>query len=789
MSKTREDLPTELPLLPLRSGVLFPNTTLSLPVGRKRSVSLMSQLRPGEIIAVAMQRDSKVDEPVLADMHEIGTYARVKRIHRSKEGGTYRLVIEGLTRFHLDEIVSSEPHWRAVVGPVEETGTDGEEAHLLAAELRRALQPLLAQGNESLGDILSAASDPGSFADRIVSGLDIDRDRDIEVLLTLDVPARLRLCATLIAEAKARWTVKQKIGEEVRRELGKDQREAVLRQQLRAIQRELGQDDENELGKLEKKLDEAELTDEVRTAVDRELRRLQSLNPNAPDAHVTRNYLEWIADLPWNTRAETTGDIDDVAKKLDEDHTGLEDVKERILQHLAVLRLAGNQRGSIMCLVGPPGVGKTSLGQSIADATGRPFIRVALGGVRDEAEIRGHRRTYVGALPGRLINALRKVKAKNPVIMLDEVDKLGQGWMGSPEHALLEVLDPEQNKSFTDHYLELPFDLSEVLFIATANTLEPLSAPLRDRMEIVSLGGYTVDEKKGIARAHLVPKLLEDHALESDALTFTDEALETVIRDYTREAGVRQLKRELGRLCRSMALEVVRGSTPQAARTTIDDTMVPKYLGKPKYFSELAERMGTPGVAIGLAYTPVGGDILFIESSKMPGKGTLQITGQLGDVMQESARAALTYIRSHAEVLGIDAGPFDGQDIHIHVPAGAIPKDGPSAGVTMFSALASLFSGRLVRSDTAMTGECTLRGRVLPVGGIKEKVIAAQRAGIKRVILPAKNERDLDDVPESVRDELEFITVHDMTEVLEAALEPAVFGAPSASNSAMSAVV
>jgi ATP-dependent Lon protease len=789
MAKRRENLPTELPLLPLRSGVLFPDTTLSLPVGRKRSVSLLQHLKPGDLIAVAMQRDGKIEDPAVTDLHEIGTYARVRRIHRAREGGTYRLLLEGIARFRVEEMIQSEPYWRAIVRPVEETGNDTEEATLLFEELRRALQPLLTQGNETLADILTSSTSPGTFADRIVSGLDVDRDRDIEVLLTLDVPARLRMVATLIAEAKARWEIKQKIGDEVRRELGKDQREAVLRQQLRAIQRELGQDDEDDVAKLETRLDEAKLPDEVRTAVDRELRRLQSLNPNAPDAHVTRNYLEWIADLPWSTRVEVTGSIDDIARKLDEDHTGLDEVKERILQHLAVLRLSGNPRGSIMCLVGPPGVGKTSLGQSIADATGRPFIRVALGGVRDEAEIRGHRRTYVGALPGRLINALRKVKAKNPVIMLDEVDKLGQGWMGSPEHALLEVLDPEQNKSFTDHYLELPFDLSEVLFIATANSLEPLSAPLRDRMEIVSLGGYTVEEKQRIARTHLLPSMLEEHALEADALQLSDEALEAIIRDYTREAGVRQLKRELGRLGRSLALEVVRGSAQRAPHVIIDEAKIAKYLGKPKYFSEVAERMGAPGVAIGLAYTPVGGDILFIETSKMPGKGSLQITGQLGEVMQESARAALTYIRSNAELLGIDAGPFDGQDVHIHVPAGAIPKDGPSAGVTMFSALASLFSGRQVRSDTAMTGECTLRGRVLPVGGIKEKVIAAQRAGIKRIILPAKNERDLDDVPESVRDELEFIPVHDMTEVLEAALEPPVFTTPSASNSALSAAV
>lgn len=775
-----KSLPTSFALLPLRSGVLFPSTTMSLPVGRSRSVKLIEDVSVGDIIGVAIQRDPKTDEPVQADLHPVGTLARVRKIHQARDGQTYRVTLEGVARFELDELEQSKPYWRAAGRAVEETDAFSPESQLLFEELRQALRPMARGGNDTLKEILAEAEEPGVFADRIASGLDVDRGREIEVLLTLDVPARLRLCAQLLSEAKARHELKAQIGEEVRRELSKDQREAVLRQQLRAIQKELGEgrgaSANDELEKLEAKLKAAGLPEEVQETVDREFRKLQSLNPAAPDANVTRTYLEWIADLPWSERAEVKEDIDAVAAKLDEDHFGLDKVKERILQHLAVLQLTGNPRGNIMCLVGPPGVGKTSLGQSIADATGRPFIRVALGGVRDEAEIRGHRRTYVGALPGRLVSALRKVKVKNPVIMLDEVDKLGQGWMGSPEHALLEVLDPEQNGTFTDHYLEVPFDLSEVLFIATANSLEPLSAPLRDRMEIVSLGGYTTEEKKEIAKAHLLPKQLTDHALEPSSLDLSDDMLNLVIRDYTREAGVRQLNREITRLCRALALESVRSSGTKTPSVALDETLIRKHLGKARFFNDIAERTSIPGVATGMAYTSVGGDILFIETSKMKGKGGVQITGQLGEVMTESAKAALSYVRSNAELLGVDPDEIAEHDIHIHVPAGGTPKDGPSAGVTMFTALTSLFTGRRVRPDTAMTGEASLRGRVLPVGGIKEKVIAAHRAGIRRIILPAKNERDLDDLPDTVRDDLEFIIAHDMTDVLHAALEPAASG-------------
>ncbi len=784
-SKKTDSLPNVLPLLPLRSGVLLPGSSLSMPVGRRRSVTLVERVEPGTIVGVAVQRDPDVDEPKLIDLHDIGTYARVTRVQRVREGNTYRVMLEGLGRFHLDEVLQSEPYLEVRVTALPDTVGDEAEAKLLADELRSHIKQLAAATNPQLAELIDSAREPGLLADRIVAGLDLEREREIEMLYTTDVTKRLRLCASLIAEAKARFELKQKIGEEMRRELGKDQREAMLRQQLRAIQKELGDGDEEgtELEQLEKKLADANLPEEPQKLVDRELRRLKGMNPNAPDANVTRNYLEWIAELPWDKRADTTLDVDAVSKKLDEDHYGLPKVKQRILEHLAVLKLSGSTKGTILCLAGPPGVGKTSLGQSIADATGRPFIRVSLGGVRDEAEIRGHRRTYVGALPGRIISALRKVKVKNPIILLDEVDKLTQGWMGSPEAALLELLDPEQNKTFTDHYLELPFDMSEVMFIATANSLEPLSAPLRDRLEIIELAGYTTEEKRHIARGHLVPRKLAEHALDEESLRITDDALDAIIRDYTREAGVRQLQREITKLCRALALETVRGTAGKTPQLTIDAAALGKYLGKVRFFNEVAERTSVAGVATGLAWTPVGGDILFIETSKMPGKGALQITGQLGDVMQESAKAALTYVRSNADVLGVDTRSLETHDVHIHVPAGAVPKDGPSAGVTMFTALTSLFTGRKVRSDTAMTGECTLRGRVLPVGGIKEKVIAAHRAGIKRVVLPSKNQRDVDEIPENVRDELEILFAEDMMEVLAATLEPGPQAVPSRNGS------
>jgi ATP-dependent Lon protease len=758
------------PILPLRSGVLFPGAMLALNVGRSRSVALIHALHEGDVLAVVTQKQSAELEPDLDGVHRVGSYAKVVKIAAHGDR-SFRLVLEGLARFELARLDQHDPYWRGDGSLVESTGADQAEAALLAQALRARVTEVVEQNGGALSEVPPLGDDLGLFADRVAAALPLEADAALELLETRDVVARLRRVLELLAQAKALAELRTKIDKDVRETFGKRQRDAILREQLEAIRRELGDGGQDEADSLKQKLAQAELPEEIRKIADRELRRLEASGGQGPEANVIRSYLEWLADLPWSKRATVHDDLERVAHALDADHFGLDEVKKRILEHLAVHKLSGNPRGTILCLVGPPGVGKTSLGQSIADATGRPFVRISLGGVRDEAEIRGHRRTYVGALPGRIAHGLRKAGVKNPVLLLDEVDKLAVGWGGSPEAALLEVLDPEQNKSFTDHYLEAPFDLSEVMFVCTANTLDTLSPPLRDRLEIVELSGYTEPEKLEIARRHLIPKRLEDNGIPDGALTFTDAALSEIVCSFTREAGVRQLDRELRRLCRGVALEVARKTDDQRIAITIDPEKLCDYLGKPRFQSEVAERTAWPGVATGLAWTPFGGDILFIETSRMPGKGKLEITGQLGDVMKESARAALSYVRSHAGELEIDPSLIDASDLHLHVPAGAVPKDGPSAGVTIFTALASLLSGRRVRSDTAMTGEVTLRGRVLPVGGIKAKVLAAHRAGIRRVVLPAKNERDIDDVPAQTRAELEILFVSDMSDVLRATLE------------------
>jgi ATP-dependent Lon protease len=786
MTHLRDGVPTPpspIAALPLRTGVLFPGATLTFAVGRARSVALVRALYPGDVVVTLTQKDPRPIDLDRNDLYGFGTYARVKSVTR-KSDREYELSLEGLGRARLDRLDTGEPYYKADVVHLSEDGGDATEAQELARALAQEVAELVREAGGALGQLDELqGTDPGTFADRVAALLDLPAQQEIELLGEPNVPARIRLLVKRIAEGRAKAEVRAKIEGEVKKELGKNQREAVLREHMRAIKRELGDGNEDDLGTLRRRLEEAHLPEDAQKVVDRELRRLESMGGQGAEVHVIRNYLELIADLPWDKRSESEIDLDKIAAQLESDHYGLEDIKKRILEHVAVLKLSGNTKGTLLCFVGPPGVGKTSLGQSIADATGRPFDRVALGGVRDEAEIRGHRRTYVGALAGRIIHALRKAKVKNPVVLLDEVDKMGVGWGGSPEAALLEVLDPEQNKTFTDHYLELPFDLSEVMFVCTANTLETLSAPLRDRLEIVELSGYTSDEKVHIARRHLVAKRTKEHGITEDGLTITDGALHGIVRDYTREAGVRQLDRDIKKLCRAAALEVARAKKSDAAVTsdtakvasvTIDEPDLVKHLGKPKFDREVAERTAIAGVATGLAWTPFGGSILFIETSRMPGKGNVEITGQLGDVMKESARAALTYVRSNAEKLGIKPGKVLEQDVHIHVPAGAVPKDGPSAGVTIFTALVSLFTGRRVRPDTAMTGEATLRGRVLPVGGIKAKVLAAHRAGLKRVILPIKCGRDLDEVPKEVRDELEVILVEDMSQVIEAALEAEV---------------
>jgi ATP-dependent Lon protease len=761
-------------------------------------VALVRTLYPGDVVVTFTQKDPRTLELGEDDLHAYGTYARVVAVHRRGER-EFELSLEGLGRTRLDALVSAEPHHKAEVTPLGETGGDLVEARELARALDGQVKALASGSGGALAQLELDPDDPGVFADRVAAVLDLPTEQEIELLGELDVPSRIRLLVTRLAGAMSQAEVRSKIESEVKRELGKNQREHVLREQMRAIKKELGEDKDDELGALRRRLDDANLPEEARKVADRELRRLESMNGQGAEVHVIRNYLELIADLPWDKRAEAKIDLDAIAAQLEADHYGLEDIKKRILEHVAVLKLsesaAAARAGTLLCFVGPPGVGKTSLGQSIADATGRPFVRVALGGVRDEAEIRGHRRTYVGALAGRIVHALRKAAVNNPVVLLDEIDKLGTSWAGSPESALLEVLDPEQNKTFTDHYLELPFDLSSVMFICTANTLETLSPPLRDRLEVVELTGYTPDEKVHIARRHLLAKRAKEHGVGDGQLDVTDGALLGIVRDYTREAGVRQLDREIKKLCRVAALAVARKTGASASKEagdavfTVRDEDLQAHLGKPKFEGEIAERTSIAGVATGMAWTPFGGSILFIETSRMPGRGQVEITGQLGDVMKESARAALTYVRSNAEALGIRPEVVQGQDVHIHVPAGAVPKDGPSAGVTIFTALVSLFTGRRVRPDTAMTGECTLRGRVLPVGGIKAKVLAAHRAGIKRVILPTRCARELEEVPAAVRAELEVTFADDMSQVIDAALEkdatdlPLAFGPASRGGS------
>lgn len=760
--------PTLLPLLPLRRGVLLPGRVATLPIGRDKSMRLARGLARGDLLAIATQRAPDVDDPGLSELHEIAVVAQVEdKADRGKRGLV--LVVRAMHRVRLEELTVTDP-WAARVRPIAEERAEAPEAAALAESLRQRLREL-APTDKGLHEALESAQ-PGELADRVTTWLDAPQEDKLEILATSDVVARLKATARLLREARARAELQSKVDSEVRRDLSQEQRRQLLRRQLAAIRKELGEEDDDPIATLGAELDRAELPDHAREAAERELRRLANIPSQSPENNVIRTYLEWIAALPWSKRADARTDLDEVERRLEAEHFGLGDVKRRILEHMAVLKLAPEARGTLLCLLGPPGVGKTSLAQSIADATGRPLVRVSLGGVRDEAEIRGHRRTYVGALPGRILTALRKAGVKNPVVVLDELDKVsGQSWSGDPEAALLELLDPEQNDKFTDHYLELPFDLSEVLFVATANDIGRLSAPLRDRLEIIELSGYTLDEKVAIAQQHLLEKELRRHGLGQAAVTIPDDILETIVSDYTREAGVRQLGRQLAKLLRSVALQVARGEKT-ANPIVIDAAKVREVLGKPRFFADVAERERPAGVAAGLAWTPAGGDVLYIETTRMPGRGRVEITGQLGEVMSESARAALAFVRSHASELGIDQSFLERSDLHVHVPAGAVPKDGPSAGVTMFTAFASLLSGRRVRPDTAMTGEATLRGRVLPVGGIKSKVLAAHRAGFERVLLPKKNAHDLDEVPQSVRDALDIVLVDEMNEVLDHALEP-----------------
>jgi len=770
----RQQLPSELPVVALRDYVIFPMMLTPLSVGRPKSVRAVDAVAADlRVFITVMQRDKDIQDPQPPDdLYQIGTLVNIVRMVRSPEGHIH-LFLRGLARVRIEEWTQTDPYLKARYSIIDETVEQTIEVQALVNSVldlfRRVIQLSPHLPDEAINLVASLTS-PAQIADVVVTAINLTPQDSQRFLEMTDPIQRLRELVPLLSREVQVLELTQKIQEQARQELDKAQREFILRQQLREIQKELGETAEAEIEELRQKIEGAGMPEEVKEVALRELDRLSKMHPAAAEYTVSRTYLDWLISLPWNKVTEDNLDIAHAKKVLDEDHHDLDDVKERLLEFLAVRKLKQDTKGPILCFVGPPGVGKTSLGQSIARALGRKFVRISLGGMRDEAEIRGHRRTYVGALPGRIIQGLRQAGTKNPVFMLDEVDKIGFDFRGDPAAALLEVLDPEQNHSFVDHYLDVPFDLSQVLFICTANITDTIPPALLDRMEVIRLPGYSHEEKLQIAKRYLVPRNLKEHGLTENHVEFTDEALSVIIKQYTREAGVRNLSREIANICRKVARQVAEGKTEKVVVTPEN---VAEFLGPPKFLEEIAERRPQVGVATGLAWTPFGGSVLFVETTKMPGKGALIITGHLGEIMKESAQAALSYVRSRSEQLGIPEDFFSKHDIHIHVPAGAIPKDGPSAGITMATALASLATGRPVRHDVAMTGEITLTGRVFPVGGIKEKVLAAKEAGITEIILPTQNEKDLVEVPEHIRNALRFHFVENMDEVLEFALLPA----------------
>ena len=768
----------EYPVMPLRNTVLFPQQVIPIYIGRERSLKLINDLDPKKrYIVVVAQEDGSIEDPKSSDLYAYGTLAQVLKVFDMPDNSK-SAIVQGISRVKILDYTNQEPYFFAAVESMEDDPiTDSLEVDALAANLRQAFDELMKVApnlTEEHSGMLKNIQKPNRLTDRAISVITISNQEKQEILEELNVKKRIEKALNLISREIQRIKLGEEIQSEVHDEITKTQREYYLREQMKAIKKELGEDEGSvETKELEDKLKAAKLPEDAEKVAMKELDRLSRIPTQSPEYNVSRTYIEWLSDLPWSESTDDRIDLKEAMKILDDDHYGLDKVKERIIEYLAVRNLKqkkdpdGRVRGPILCFGGPPGVGKTSLGKSIARAMGREFVRLSLGGARDEAEIRGHRRTYIGALPGRIIQSIKKAGTNNPVFMLDEIDKLGADFRGDPSSALLEVLDPEQNHSFSDHYLEVDFDLSNVMFISTANYQDAIPPALRDRMEILEFTGYIEDEKVQIAKRHIVPKQVKENGLTKEDVTFDAGSVQELIRSYTREAGVRNLEREIANVLRKVARELVEEETK---KTKITKAKVGEYLGAPRFHSELAERTTKPGVVTGLAWTAAGGDILFIESTKMKGKGRLTLTGQLGDVMKESATAGLTFVRSHAEEFGLDPDFNENTDIHIHVPAGAIPKDGPSAGVSMVTSLVSLLSGIPVKKKLAMTGEITLRGNVLPIGGVKEKVTAAHRAGIKEVILPDHNRKDLEDVPEHVAKDLTFHFAKEINDVLKVAV-------------------
>ena len=767
-------IPEKLGILPLRDTVIYPYMVAPLVIAREKSIKLIDDaLSSNRIIGVIAQRKAEIDSPVVEDLYEYGVAATILKMLKFPDG-SIRLLIQGLSRIKVNHWVTTDPYFQAKVDIIKEQSEKSLEAEALSRNLLEIFNRIVALAPHLPDELHVAAmnlQDPSKMADLIAANLNLPIPDKQAVLETLDVKERMKKLMVLLNRELEVLEIGSKIQSQVKTEIDKNQREYVLREQMKAIQRELGESDDRmmEVLELEKKIKDAKMPEPVEKEALKELQRLSKMPPQAAEYTVSRTYLDYLIAIPWAISTTDNLDIKQAAQILDEDHYDLVKIKERILEYLSVRKLKADMKGPILCFVGPPGVGKTSLGRSIARSMGRKFVRISLGGVRDEAEIRGHRRTYIGALPGRIVQGIRRAESNNPVFMLDEIDKLGADFRGDPSSALLEVLDPEQNSSFSDHYLDVPFDLTKVMFITTANVLDTIPAPLRDRMEILQLPGYTEEEKLQIARKYLIPKQINENGLTLEIITFEDSSVKRIISEYTREAGVRNLEREIGNVCRKVARRMAEGAKKKFNITGED---ISDFLGPQKFYAEFAEKTGEIGIVTGLAWTQYGGEILTIEATHMPGSKGLILTGQLGDVMKESAQAALSYVRSQSKKLGATQEFFTKSDIHIHVPAGAIPKDGPSAGITMATAIASLVTEQPVRHDLAMTGEITLRGKVLPIGGLKEKVLAAKRSGINTVLYPKKNEKDLDDVPEEIRKTMKLIPVETVDDVLKWALIP-----------------